>query len=81
MAAEGLRPILASDMPPQLAALLEAAWQLQPEKRPSAAQLQAELKSIVASIGSAQGPVPLPKATMANGVSDGNRGDLCSQIT
>ena len=52
MAAEGLRPILAPDTPPQLAGLLEAAWQLQPELRPTAAQLEAELKSVVEQLSS-----------------------------
>ena len=52
VAAEGLRPILALDTPPQLGCLLEAAWQLQPEQRPTAAQLEAELRIVVEDLKS-----------------------------
>ncbi|CAK0781962.1 hypothetical protein CVIRNUC_005517 [Coccomyxa viridis] len=46
VAAESLRPIMAADTPPELVCLLEAAWQLQPDQRLTAAQLEAKLQSL-----------------------------------
>ena len=37
---------MAADTPRELACLLEAAWQLQPNQRPTAAQLEAKLQSL-----------------------------------
>ena len=77
MAAEGLRPILARDTPPQLARLLEDAWQLQPEPRPTAAQLAAELKSVVEQLSSSSQKVALSQDdTAANGISTDEAGAL-----
>jgi hypothetical protein len=76
VAAEGLRPILARDTPPQLAALLEAAWQLQPEHRPTAAQLESELRGVVQMLdSSAPGSAPSHDGGIANGAVFGETGD------
>lgn len=76
MAAEGLRPILARDTPPQLAVMLEAAWQLHPEKRPTAAQLESELRGVVQLLeSSAPGSTPLHDGGIANGTFLGETGD------
>ena len=37
---------MAADTPPELVCLLEAAWQLQPDQRLTAAQLEAKLQSL-----------------------------------
>lgn len=75
VAAEGLRPILAQDMPPQLARLLEAAWQLQPEQRPTAAQLEAALRSTVEHLASSTpSHAQLHNDQAANGISVGSCG-------
>ena len=37
---------MAGDTPPELACLLGAAWQLPPEQRPTAAQLEAKLQVV-----------------------------------
>ena len=72
VAAEGLRPILARDTPPQLARLLEAAWQLQPEQRPTAAQLEAELRGIAEQLfNSSPSHAPLHRNQAANGTTAG----------
>ena len=68
VAAEGLRPILALDTPPQLGCLLEAAWQLQPEQRPTAAQLEAVLRIVVENLKSS---TPSLIQTHTNGISNG----------
>jgi hypothetical protein len=76
VAAEGLRPILARDTPPQLAALLEAAWQLCPEQRPTAAQLESELRGVVQLLdSSAPGSVHSHDGGIANGTFLGKTGD------
>ncbi|CAL5221159.1 g3298 [Coccomyxa viridis] len=76
VAAEGLRPILAPDTPPQLARLLEAAWQLQPEQRPTAAQLEGELRSIVEHCSSSKTSLGLVHHDQApNGICIRNSGD------
>ncbi len=67
VAAEGLRPILASDTPRELAALLEAAWQLQPAARPSAEHLEAELRALLHSMESAPAASPSDCDGAANG--------------
>ena len=75
VAAEGLRPILAPDTPPQLARLLEAAWQLQPEQRPTAAQLEAKLRSIVEHCSSSKTSLGLVHHDQApNGICIRNSG-------
>jgi hypothetical protein len=56
VAAEGLRPILAPDTPPQLAALLEAAWQLDPAARPTSAQIEGQLRRILKLMEAAPKP-------------------------
>ena len=72
MAAEGLRPILARDTPPRLARLLEAAWQLQPEQRPTAAQLESEMRSIVVQLSSSSpSHAPAHHDQATNGISTG----------
>ena len=72
VAAEGLRPILARDTPPQLARLLETAWQLRPGQRPTAAQLETELRSIVGHIpSSSPSRAPLHHEQATNGISTG----------
>lgn len=58
MAAEGLRPILAPDTPRELAALLEAAWQLEPAARPTAEHLEAELRALLHSMEAAPAAPP-----------------------
>ncbi|CAL8468340.1 g7880 [Coccomyxa elongata] len=67
VAAEGLRPILAPDTPRELAALLEAAWQLQPAARPSAEHLEAELRALLHSMDSAPSASPSDCDGAANG--------------
>jgi hypothetical protein len=67
VAAEGLRPILAPDTPRELAALLEAAWQLQPTTRPAAAQLEADLRALLGRMEDATAAFLNADATVANG--------------
>jgi hypothetical protein len=43
---EGLRPILAEGLADGLAALLEAGWDVDPMKRPTAAQLAAQIRQL-----------------------------------
>lgn len=45
MVSEGLRPHMSPSMPATLAALLEESWQLDPQKRPTAAQLVSKLRA------------------------------------
>ena len=66
VAAEGLRPILAPDTPAPLAALLEAAWQLAPGARPTAAHLEAELAALLARMDAS--PTPAADAVPASTV-------------
>lgn len=63
MAAEGLRPILAPDTPPKLAALLEAAWQLDPAARPTAAHLEAELRGLLEDMDASPAADSIPAST------------------
>lgn len=67
VAAEGLRPIMALDTPAKLAALLEAAWQLRPETRPAAADLEAALRLLVAEMEAA--PKPHAETALQNGAA------------
>ncbi len=80
VAAEGLRPILAPDTPRQLAALLEAAWQLQPAARPTAEHLEAELRALLHSMKAA--PVAslsdCSGAATANGHSPRTKGVIAT---
>jgi hypothetical protein len=56
---------MAQDTPTKLAALLQAAWQLQPAARPSAAQLEADLQQLLAEMEAA--PRPTAGPTLQNG--------------
>ncbi len=67
VAAEGLRPILAPDTPTELAALLEAAWQLQPAARPAAVQLEAQLGALLSRMEAAPAAGIKDDANAANG--------------
>ena len=81
VAAEGLRPIVAQDTPPQLARLLEAAWQLQPEQRPTAAQLEAELRSTVELLSSSTpSQARLHNDRAANGFCTVSSGTSCFPV-
>ena len=75
VAAEGLRPILAPDTPRELAALLEAAWQLQPASRPAAAHLEAELRALLGRTEAAPAASLRADATVANGNSHAPHAD------
>ena len=81
MAAEGLRPIPARDTPPQIAALLEAAWQLQPEQRPTAAQLESELRGVVQQLdSSAPSSARSHEGGIANGTAFSETGDCIQNL-
>lgn len=68
---------MARETPPELAALLEAAWQLQPEARPPAAQLEAALRALLARMEAA----PAAGPAMTNGISRHPSADGLSPAT
>ena len=69
---------MAADTPSELACLLEAAWQLQPGQRPTAAQLEAKLQSLADQLEeSCTGPSVLlaeQQGTADSRVTTGKRG-------
>ena len=71
VAAESLRPIMAADTPPELGCLFEAAWQLHPGQRPTAAQLEAKLQSLADQ---------LEKSSTRPGVSAEQKGTVVSHF-
>lgn len=45
-----MRPLFQPDTPPELASILEAGWHLEPDSRPTAAQLAEQLRDLLCNL-------------------------------
>jgi serine/threonine protein phosphatase PrpC len=74
VAAEGLRPTLPHSAPAGLQQLLQAAWSLDPQQRPSAQEMRDRLATLLLQQQQQQGGVSVPRKQQR--VSDDSTGSL-----